>query len=44
MADTKRGLDVDVRKWWCEGSVLYGLEGDGKDMDCLEPFFKLPTM
>ena len=38
----KRGLDVVVRRWCCDGSVLYAV--DGSDSDCLEPFFRLPIM
>ena len=38
------GDDVDVRRWWCDGRVLYEL--DGREMDELgfEPFLRLPTM
>ena len=33
----------EERIWWTwAGKVLYAV--DGRDMDCLEPFFKLPTM
>jgi hypothetical protein len=31
------------RKWCGEGSVLYA-DVDGRDSDCFEPFFRLPTM
>ncbi len=39
---TTRGEDEDVRRWWCDGRVLYAV--DGRDIDCFAPFFRLPTM
>ena len=38
------GDDVDVRRWWCDGSVLYALDGSEIDELGFEPFLRLPTM
>ena len=38
------GDEVDVRRWWWEGSVLYALDGNEIDEVGFEPFFKLPTI
>ena len=38
------GDEVDVRRWWCEGRVLYALDGREMDDEGLEPFLRLPTM
>ena len=38
-----RGEEVVDLIWCtCAGSVLYAV--DGNDIDCFEPFFKLPTI
>ena len=36
------GDEVEERRWWCDGSVLYAVEGS--ESVCFVPFFRLPTM
>lgn len=38
------GDDVDVLRWWCDGRVLYELDGSEMDELGFEPFLRLPTM